>query len=49
MFTPVYANTLSLALFLKEMMIFIYIYVFSGMNVPWVQKNEYENEKTTDM
>jgi hypothetical protein len=41
--TPVYANTLSLALHLKEIMIFIYMYVFSGMDVPWEQENEYEN------
>jgi hypothetical protein len=30
-------------------MIFIYMYVFSGMDAPWEQKNEYENERTTEM
>jgi len=39
--TPVYANTLSLALYLKEIMTLIYMYVFAGMDVPWEQKNEY--------
>ena len=32
--TPVYANTLSLALYLKEIMTLIYMYVFAGMDVP---------------
>jgi hypothetical protein len=46
--TPVYANTLYLAVYLKEIMIFIYMHVFSGTDVSWEQKNEYENERTIE-